>query len=64
MFESKTLEDYLNLTQPSYIENVAEYWLKQPAPNPVVQNILAAVLFVVSIPSQICQLLVIFVFIR
>lgn len=59
-----TLRQYLNLTNPEYEGYVNDHWLKQTPPDRVVQNVLAGLLFVISVPSQICQLLVIVVYLR
>ena len=60
-----TLRQFLNLTDNSeYVDSVTEYWLRQTPPNPMVQYALAIIVFVISVPSQICQILVIFAYLR
>jgi len=60
-----TLRQFLNLTNNSeYADSVTEHWLRQTPPNPMVQYALAIIVFVVSVPSQICQILVIFAYLR
>ena len=55
------------LTYAACLDNVAsvsDHWLNSTPPNQIVQFILAGILLVVSFPSQVCQALVIFVFLR
>ena len=60
-----TLRQFLNLTNNSeYVDSVTDHWLRQTPPNPTIQYALAIIVFLVSVPSQICQILVIFAYLR
>ena len=59
-----TLREYLEREAPEYLAKVEDHWLDQSAPIPWVQYILAVVFFLICVPSQICQFLVIMAFAR
>ena len=61
---AETLREYLEREAPEYLAKVADHWLDQSAPIPWVQYILAVVFFLICVPSQICQFLVIMAFCR
>ena len=63
--QQQTLRQFLNLTSNSdYAKDVAEHWLSQSPPQPGIQYVLAIVVFAISVPSQVCQILVIFAYLR
>lgn len=60
-----TLAQYLNQTgYQSYAQHVDEHWLRQAAPDPAVQTALGWISILISVPAQICQALVIYVFMK
>jgi len=64
-FSNRTLlTKLLNEDFPDFVSNVPEHWLAQEAPSRMAQYILLAVYLTLVVPANICQFLIIFVFLR
>jgi hypothetical protein len=54
----------LNEDFPDFVSSVPEHWLAQEAPSRMAQYILLTVYLILVVPANICQFLIIFVFLR
>jgi hypothetical protein len=58
------LTKLLNEEFPDFVSSVPEHWLAQEAPSRIAQYILFGVYLTLVVPANICQFLIIFVFLR
>ena len=59
-----TLREFLEENSPGYLEKVDDHWLEQTVPSQYERTGLAIAFFILCVPSQICQILVIAAFCR
>jgi hypothetical protein len=63
-YPNGTLLWKLHINHPDFIPNVPGHWLAQDAPTRFLEYVLLSVYLILCVPANICQFLVILVFLR